>query len=117
MSRRVASPERIEEVARLYVAAIERGEGPSVVAFAKAHGVGVSAVYRALHRHNTPPPRVGTHRPSVARRLADAPPLAELEDAFARWGFEGAAEEYEVTEERVREWLRAYGELSEGKAR
>ena len=117
MSRRVASPARIEEVARLYTDAIARGEGPSVTSFAKAHGVGVSAVYRALHRHNTPPPRVGTHRPSVSRRLADAPPLDELEDACARWGFDGAAEEYEVSEETIREWLRAYGELSEGKPR
>lgn len=117
MSRKVASRERVEEVARLYTAAIARGEGLSVASFAKAHGVGQAAVYRALHRHNTPPPRVGTHRPGVSRRLAGAPPLDELEDACARWGFDGAAEEYEVTEETIRDWLRAYGELREGDPR
>ena len=49
------------------------------------------------------------------RTLEGAPPLDELEDACARWGFDGAAEEYDVSEETVREWLRAYGEMSEGR--
>ncbi len=51
----------------------------------------------------------------MTRTLEGAPPLDELEDACARWGFSGAAEEYDVSEETVREWLRAYGELSEGR--
>ena len=57
------------------------------------------------------------YAPAIA--LADAPapagmpPLDELEDACARWGLDGAAEEYEVSEVRICAWLRAHGEASE----
>lgn len=35
------------------------------------------------------------------------PPLAELEDAIARWGIAGAAEEYEVSRATIRRWRKA----------
>jgi hypothetical protein len=41
--------------------------------------------------------------------LEGAPPHLELEDSCAHWGIEGAAEEYEVSEETICGWLRAYG--------
>jgi hypothetical protein len=37
-----------------------------------------------------------------------APPASELVDACARWGIDGAAEEYEVEPEQVCKWLRGY---------
>lgn len=44
---------------------------------------------------------------------AGMPPLNELEDACARWGLDGAAEEYDVTEAQICAWLRAHGEAGE----
>lgn len=37
------------------------------------------------------------------------PSRVELEDACARWGLGGAAEEYEVSEAQICAWLRAQG--------
>ena len=105
MTRRT-SHDIVAHVATLYVAAVAAGDSRTVTAYADAHGVSQAALYRALARLDAPRRRRG---------VAGAPPLDELEDACARWGFEGAAEEYDVSEETVREWLRAYGELSEGR--
>jgi hypothetical protein len=96
----------VAHVATQYVAAVKAGDSRTVTAYADAHGVSQAALYRALARLDAPRRRRG---------VAGAPPLDELEDACARWGFDGAAEEYDVSEETVREWLRAYGELSEGR--
>jgi hypothetical protein len=41
------------------------------------------------------------------------PPAAELLDTCARWGFAGAAEEYEVSEHQICKWLRQQGEEGE----
>lgn len=41
--------------------------------------------------------------------LDGAPPELELEDSCAQWGIKGAAEEYEVSEDQICAWLRAYG--------
>lgn len=96
----------VRYVATLYIAAVAAGDSRTVTAFAEAHGVGQASLYRALARLDAP---------RRNRRVEGAPPLDELEDACARWGFDGAAEEYDVSEETVREWLRAYGEMSEGR--
>ena len=109
-----ATPEYIQRVAQMYTAAVKAGDSTTATDFARAHGISHATLYKALAKLEPLTP--GTRR-GRSYKVADAPPLAELEDACARWGFDGAAEEYEVTEERVREWLRAYGELSEGKAR
>lgn len=108
------TPEFVQRVARLYVAAVKAGDPTSATDFARAHGISHTALYKALAKLEPLTPGTRRGRPY---KVADAPPLAELEDSCARWGFDGAAEEYEVTEERVREWLRAYGELAEGKPR
>ena len=39
--------------------------------------------------------------------MTTRPPKDELEDACARWGWDGAAEEYEVDEATIIRWLRA----------
>ena len=75
---------------------------------------------RAAHKLALPEVRLVTQKDwrmsPHAEVLRDAPPLAELEDSCARWGIEGAAEEYDVPDTKVCAWLRAYGKLHTDKA-
>lgn len=103
----------VRHVAKAYHAAVKAGDLRSATEYAHAHGISHTALYSALAK--LPPLTPGTRRSPSRRTLDGAPPLDELEDACARWGFDGAAEEYDVSEETVREWLRAYGEMSEGR--
>jgi len=68
----------------------------------------VSTEIRALRRaQGLPPMRRG--RPpgeSMTPLDYDGPPRDELSDALTRWGIDGAAEEYDVSTERVCAWMR-----------
>jgi hypothetical protein len=74
-----------------------------------------SEVDRAAHRLALPSVRLATQEDwrlvHQAEVLHDAPPLHELEDSCARWGIDGAAEEYDVPATKVCAWLSAYGKL------
>ena len=108
------------------------GARPILVPLAAHHGVTLKALKRELNMagiicqsgpytteqraaHKRLLPHVAL--PCVKARLDDdsveriegAPPDAELLDACGRWGIDGAAEEYEVSEVVVCAWLRACG--------
>lgn len=56
------------------------------------------------------------HTRTTPYNPAARPSNRELEDACARWGIDGAAEEYEVSEAQICAWLREHGERQEGAA-
>lgn len=111
---------RVQRVADLYRAALDRGEKPVARTFAATHGISSNSIYRALAdmgvrtarkgRGKTGEPRSATswRRPTPSQN--EAPPHDELQDACARWGIDGAAEEYEVSVTQICAWLRAGGE-------
>lgn len=110
--------------------ALAAGVKPHVSAIARHHGVSHHALTTALRFAGISQPAGRMSRADKARHMAllpaiklpvpapvpewrealrGAPPLDELKDACVRWGIDGAAEEYEVSEEQICTWLRAHG--------
>lgn len=112
MSR--ATADQIARVVDLYRDAVTHGKTPAVRTFAPAHGISDKALYRALDAACIRTAHKGRGKPGEPRSPTSwrrpVPPLAELEDSCARWGIEGAAEEYEVSAAKIRAWLRAGSE-------
>lgn len=98
-------------------AALACGTMPNVAQLARTHGVklhALKAAYRLAGLKLQSGRRAASKRGAKITELEDGttetrPPLAELEDACARWGLDGAAEEYEVDEATICRWLREIG--------
>jgi transposase len=52
----------------------------------------------------------------MTNRRDNKPDKEELNDAVTRWGFEGAAEEYEVSQQTICAWMRSYEQDEEDAA-